>query len=143
MFSMPLDTLSPEARSERMSRIRAKDSQPEMIVRRLVHGMGYRYRLHRRGLPGTPDLVFGPKRKVIFVHGCFWHRHPDPSCRLVRMPKSRQEFWGPKLEGNRARDQRNVAALEAEGWQSLVVWECEATGDREALADKLRGFLDR
>lgn len=126
-----------------MSRIRAKDSQPEMIVRRLVHGMGYRYRLHRRGLPGTPDLVFGPKRKVIFVHGCFWHRHPDPSCRLVRMPKSRQEFWGPKLEGNRARDQRNVAALEAEGWQSLVVWECEATGDREALADKLRGFLDR
>ena len=122
MFSMPLDTLSPEARSERMSRIRAKDSQPEMIVRRLVHGMGYRYRLHRRGLPGTPDLVFGPKRKVIFVHGCFWHRHPDPSCRLVRMPKSRQEFWGPKLEGNRARDQRNVAALEAKGWQSLVVW---------------------
>lgn len=140
---MPLDTLSPEARSERMSRIRAKDSQPEMIVRRLVHGMGYRYRLHRRGLPGTPDLVFGPKRKVIFVHGCFWHRHPDPSCRLVRMPKSRQEFWGPKLEGNRARDQRNVAALEAKGWQSLVVWECETTGDREALADKLRGFLDR
>ena len=126
-----------------MSRIRAKDSQPEMIVRRLVHGMGYRYRLHRRGLPGTPDLVFGPKRKVIFVHGCFWHRHPDPSCRLVRMPKSRQEFWGPKLEGNRARDQRNVAALEAKGWQSLVVWECETTGDREALADKLRGFLDR
>ena len=124
-----------------MSRVRAKDSKPEMVVRRMVHGMGFRYRLHRRGLPGTPDLVFGPKRKVIFVHGCFWHRHPDPACRLARMPKSRQEFWVPKLEGNRQRDQRNIAALAAAGWDSLVVWECETTGDREALATRLRGFL--
>lgn len=138
---MPLDTLSPKERSERMSRVRAKDSKPEMVVRRMVHGMGIRYRLHRRDLPGTPDLVFGPRRKVIFVHGCFWHRHPKPDCRLARLPKSRQEFWVPKLEGNRARDLRNVAALAAEGWESLVVWECETTGDRELLAERLRGFL--
>ena len=104
-----MDTLSKAQRSERMSRVRGKDTKPELLVRRLVHGMGYRYRLHRRDLPGTPDLVFPGRRKVIFVHGCFWHRHPDPACKLARLPKSRTDFWLPKLEGNRARDIENAA----------------------------------
>ena len=117
------DTLTPEQRSKLMSRIRSQGTTPEMAIRRLVHGMGYRYRLHRRNLPGTPDLVFGPRRKVIFVHGCFWHRHEG--CNLARMPKSRLEFWRPKLEGNRARDERNQQELKRLNWDVLVIWECE------------------
>ena len=135
------DTLTKAERSERMSRVRGKDTKPEMIVRRMVHGMGYRYRLHDRRLPGSPDLVFRSRRKVIFVHGCFWHRHPDPSCKLARMPKSRQDFWGPKLEGNRERDERNRAALAREGWRQMVVWECECRHE-EQLRNKLREFLE-
>ena len=124
-----------------MSRVRAKDTKPEMIVRRLVHGMGYRYRLHDRRLPGSPDIVFRSRRKVIFVHGCFWHRHPDPSCKLARMPKSRQDFWAPKLEGNRERDERNRVALDREGWRQMVVWECECRHE-EQLRNKLQDFLE-
>lgn len=135
-----MDTLSREERSKRMSLVRGRDTKPEMRVRRLAHALGYRYRLHRRDLPGSPDLVFGPRRKVIFVHGCFWHRHPDPSCKLARLPKSRREFWLPKLEGNRARDERNNAILTAMGWDVLEIWECE-TADVEALAKKIKGFL--
>lgn len=123
-----------------MSLVRGRDTKPEMRVRRLAHALGYRYRLHRRDLPGSPDLVFGPRRKVIFVHGCFWHRHPDPSCKLARLPKSRQDFWLPKLEGNRARDERNNAMLTEMGWDVLEIWECE-TADVEALAKKVKGFL--
>ena len=108
-----------------MRRITGKNSKPEMIVRSLVHGLGYRYRLHRRDLPGSPDLVFPSRRKVIFVHGCFWHRHPDPTCKLARLPKSRQDFWGPKLMGNRQRDIRQQEELEQLGWRFLVVWECQ------------------
>lgn len=134
------DTLSPEARSERMSRVRGKDTKPEMAVRRLVHAMGYRYRLHRRDLPGIPDLVFGPLKKVIFVHGCFWHRHPDPQCKLARMPKSRLDFWRPKLEGNRRRDERIEAELRGLGWRVMVVWECEI-GHKEQLGNSVREFL--
>lgn len=136
-----IDTLTKAERSERMSRVRAKDTKPEMTVRRLVHGMGYRYRLHDRRLPGSPDLVFRSRRKVIFVHGCFWHRHPDPSCKLARMPKSRQDFWGPKLEGNRERDERNRVALDREGWRQMVVWECECRHE-EQLRNKLQDFLE-
>src|SRR5690606_15584870 len=110
-------------------------------VRRLVHGMGYRYRLHRRDLPGTPDLVFPGRKKVIFVHGCFWHRHPDPTCKLARLPKSRREFWLPKLEGNRARDVENMARLEELGWESMTIWECQLR-DQEALEERVRRFLD-
>ncbi len=117
------DALTPEQRSKLMSRIRSHSTSPEMAVRRLVHGMGYRYRLHRRDLPGTPDLVFGPRRKVIFVHGCFWHLHEG--CKLARMPKSRLEFWQPKLEGNRLRDERNQLELKRLNWEVLVIWECE------------------
>lgn len=134
------DTLTPTARSERMSRVRGKDTGAELTVRRLVHGLGYRFRLHRRDLPGTPDLVFPGRRKVIFVHGCFWHRHPDPDCKLARMPKSRQEFWGPKLEGNRARDLRKEAALIEAGWSVLTVWECELR-DQTSLRNKIGTFL--
>lgn len=136
-----IDTLTKAERSERMSRVRAKDTKPEMIVRRLVHGMGYRYRLHDRRLPGSPDIVFRSRRKVIFVHGCFWHRHPDPSCKLARMPKSRQDFWAPKLEGNRERDERNRVALDREGWRQMVVWECECRHE-EQLRNKLQDFLE-
>jgi DNA mismatch endonuclease (patch repair protein) len=108
-----------------MSRIRGKDTKPELVVRRLLHGMGYRYRLHRRDLPGAPDIVFIRRRKVIFVHGCFWHRHPDSRCPLARLPKSRLEFWRAKLEGNRRRDEENEARLRGLGWNILIIWECQ------------------
>lgn len=135
------DTLSPPARSERMGRVRGKDTKPELLVRRLLHGMGYRYRLHARDLPGRPDIVFRGRKKAIFVHGCFWHRHPDPICKLSRLPKTRLDFWFPKLEGNRQRDVTNVERLEAMGWNVLLVWECELR-DREQLANKLFAFLE-
>jgi len=134
-----MDTLTPEQRSERMGRVRGKDTKPEMIVRRLVHGMGFRYRLHRRNLPGSPDLVFLSRKKAIFVHGCFWHRHPD--CKLARIPKSRHDFWVPKLEGNRKRDLRNQEALATLGWDYLVVWECQVR-DTVDLKEMIRIFLN-
>ncbi|MDP0494923.1 MAG: very short patch repair endonuclease [Verrucomicrobiota bacterium JB024] len=132
------DTLSPKARSERMSRVKAKDTKPEMTLRRLVHGLGFRYRLHRRDLPGTPDLVFPGRGAVIFMHGCFWHRHPG--CGLTRMPKSRVEFWRTKLEANRERDLRHQRELAEMGWRVLVVWECELR-DLDAVARKVEAFL--
>jgi DNA mismatch endonuclease, patch repair protein len=136
-----MDTLTPTARSERMGRVRHKDTSPELLVRRLLHKMGYRYRLHRRDLPGCPDLVFSRVRKIIFIHGCFWHRHSDAGCKLARLPKSRQDFWVPKLEANRARDARNQEALSTAGWKVLVVWECELR-HKEQLENKLKRFLE-
>lgn len=136
-----MDTMSPAERSERMSRIRGKGSKAELLVRSLVHRLGYRYRLHGAKLPGKPDLVFPGRRKVIFVHGCFWHRHPDPDCKLARMPKSRQDFWGPKLEGNRARDLRQIAELRPLGWSVLEIWECQLR-DASFLENEIRTFLD-
>lgn len=133
------DTLDPQQRSARMALVRAKDTKPEMLVRRLVHGLGYRYRLHRRNLPGTPDLVFPSRGKVIFVHGCFWHRHEG--CALARLPKSREEFWLPKLEGNAARDARNIRALEGLGWDVMTIWECQLR-DTARLMEMIRRFLD-
>ena len=109
-------------RSENMRRIRGKDMAPELAVRRLVHSHGYRYRLHRADLPGKPDLVFVSRRKVIFVHGCFWHSH---GCNLAHVPQSNRDYWLPKLARNVARDGKNQAALAAQGWKSLVIWECE------------------
>lgn len=135
------DTLTPAARSERMSRIHGKDTQPEIKIRRLVHGLGYRYRLHRETLPGKPDLVFSKRRKVIFVHGCFWHRHSDPNCKLARLPKSRLEFWSTKLESNRLRDLENHKKLTEDGWRVLVLWECELR-DISKLAENIRSFLE-
>jgi len=135
-----VDSLTRSERSERMSRVRGKDTGPEMIVRRIVYGMGYRYRLHRRDLPGRPDLSLGKLGKAIFVHGCFWHRHDDSSCKLARLPKSRLEFWLPKLDGNRERDARNIALLQKDGWQVLVVWECELK-NTASLRSKIQAFL--
>jgi DNA mismatch endonuclease (patch repair protein) len=134
------DTLKPRERSERMSRVRSANTKPEMFVRRLVHGMGYRYRLHQRDLPGTPDLVFPSRRKVVFVHGCFWHRHPDPECPLARLPKSRLDFWLPKLEGNRKRDERNQAKLRSMGWDLMVIWECQLK-HKNTLRQRIGRFL--
>jgi DNA mismatch endonuclease (patch repair protein) len=103
--------------------------------------MGYRYRLHGAKLPGRPDLVFPGREKAIFVHGCFWHRHPDPDCKLARLPKSRQDFWIPKLEGNRARDLRQLEELRAMGWSALILWECELKNEA-FLENEIRTFLD-
>jgi DNA mismatch endonuclease (patch repair protein) len=127
-------------RSENMRRIKSKGMKPELAVRRLVHGLGYRYRLHRKDLPGKPDLVFGPARKVIFVHGCFWHAHDDPACSDGRVPRSKQDYWLPKLARNRERDAASVAVLAAAGWHVLVIWECEVR-NVEALKTRLVSFL--
>jgi DNA mismatch endonuclease, patch repair protein len=132
------DKLSPERRSENMRRIKSKGTKPEMAVRSLVHRLGYRYRLHAKDLPGKPDLVFRKRRKVIFVHGCFWHGHAV--CRDGKAPSSRQDYWRPKLERNRQRDAANQTALEAAGWHVLVIWECE-TRDTEQLAARITEFL--
>ena len=135
-----MDTLTPGERSERMSRVRSKDTKPEMLVRSLVHRMGFRYRLHDRSLPGNPDLVFRSRGKIIFVHGCFWHRH-GTTCEYTRWPKSRLDFWGPKLERNHRRDKVVRRKLRKLGWKVLVVWECQLK-NREAVAERLRAFLE-
>lgn len=121
-----------------MSRIGSKNTAPELIVRKALHAMGYRFRLHRRDLPGTPDIVFGPRRKAIFVHGCFWHAH---GCSIGKPPKSRPEFWGPKLGRNTARDKEKTEALRSLGWEVLTIWQCE-TRSLASLAEKLHNFLD-
>lgn len=117
------DRLSKARRSWNMSRIRAKDTKPEKIVRSLLHRMGYRFRLQGRDLPGRPDVVLSRYRTVVFVHGCFWHRHKG--CRNCSTPTNRQEFWVKKLEGNAARDRVHARALKKLGWRVVVVWECE------------------
>lgn len=122
-----------------MSAVRGRDTKPEMIVRRLLFSMNYRYRLHRRELPGRPDVVFAGRRKAIFVHGCFWHRHPG--CRKATSPKTRSAFWTEKFDRNVERDRRVEERLAELGWRSLVVWECE-TGAPEELASRLKRFLD-
>jgi len=129
-----MDVVDTETRSRMMSGIRGKDTKPEMTVRRFLHAHGYRYRLHRRDLPGKPDLVI-PKLKVcLFVHGCFWHRHLG--CRYATTPKTRIEFWDEKFQMNVARDLANTQALETAGWRVLTIWECELKTDKMAL-DKL------
>ncbi|WP_087086438.1 very short patch repair endonuclease [Caballeronia catudaia] len=133
-----MDTVDQATRSRIMARVRSKNSSPEMVVRRLVHSAGYRFRLHRRDLPGTPDLVFPGRNKVIFVHGCFWHRHEG--CALARIPKTRVDFWTAKLDANRERDERSISALRALGWEVLVLWECELV-DGTSLLRRLVAFL--
>lgn len=128
------DRLTKAQRSWNMSRIRSTNTKPEIVVRRLLTGMGLRYRLHRAGLPGKPDIVLGPRRLVIFVHGCFWHRHPG--CKQATMPSANRAFWLEKLEGNAARDRRHRTALRKLGWRVVTVWECE-TRNPERLARRL------
>lgn len=126
--------------SEQMRRIRKVDTKPELLVRRLAHGLGYRYRLYRRDLPGTPDLVFPSKRKVVFVHGCFWHQH---HCSLgSKQPRANTDYWLPKLARNKERDLITQRALEGLGWSVLVIWECE-TCNESGLRGRLRKFLGR
>ena len=135
-----MDKISVAKRSANMRAIRSKDMKPEMAVRRLAHSMGYRFRLHRKDLPGKPDMVFPSRRAVIFVHGCFWHQHPDPSCKDARAPKSNIEYWQPKLSRNQARDAEHESALQGQGWRVLVIWECQ-TKDEPALRQSLLKFL--
>ncbi len=132
---MMADTLTSERRSWNMSRIRGRDTAPEMLLRSLLHRAGFRFRLHAKQLPGRPDVVLPRYRTAIFVHGCFWHRHPG--CRNATSPTTRREFWQEKFEGNVSRDARNRAALEAAGWTVLTVWECELKADAEGVVRRL------
>ena len=134
---MMADNRSSESRSALMARIGGKHTAPELIVRRLLFALGYRFRLYRRDLPGTPDIVLPSRRMVIFVNGCFWHAH---GCRIGRPPKSRLEFWGPKLATTCARDKQNKADLRAMGWKVLTVWQCQ-TRKPDRLSTKLLSFL--
>ena len=131
------DRLTKAARSNLMRQVKSVDTKPEMVVRKLLHAAGYRYRLHGSKLLGKPDLVFRARRKVIFVHGCFWHGH---GCKIGRLPKSRLDFWGPKLARNQERDLETTRALEAEGWGVLVVWQCDLK-DPAQLTARLLNFL--
>lgn len=135
------DTLTTERRSWNMSRIRGRDTRPELLLRSLLHRAGFRFRLHAKQLPGRPDVVLPKYKAAIFVHGCFWHRHPG--CRNATTPSTRREFWQEKFDGNVSRDARNRADLEAAGWTVLTVWECELKADPERivshLARELRG----
>jgi DNA mismatch endonuclease (patch repair protein) len=134
------DTLSPAERSARMALVRSRDTKPELRVRRFLHASGLRYRLHQRVGTARPDLVFAARRTVVFVHGCIWHRHPDPACPLTRTPKSRIDFWTAKFAENVARDARQQTALQADGWRVLVIWECQTNSQArlEALARAIR-----
>ncbi len=121
-----------------MSRIGSRDTAPELIVRKLLYRLGYRYRLHHKGLPGKPDIVFAGRKKAIFVHGCYWHGH---GCKIGKLPKSRLDYWQPKIERNRQRDGEKREALENMGWTVLEVWQCE-TRNMRTLQDILQDFLD-
>ena len=133
-----MDTRTPEQRRRIMQAVKSKNTKPELVVRRLLHRMGYRYRLHRKDLPGRPDIALISRRKAIFIHGCFWHGH---ECRKGKLPKSRLDYWKPKLERNKERDREKSGALEAQGWAVLIIWQCEMI-DLDALSLRLHGFID-
>lgn len=133
-----MDKLTAERRSNNMRQIRSFDTSPEKTLRRMLHAMGYRFRLHRKDLPGKPDLAFPSRRKIIFVHGCFWHQHCG--CSEGRVPGSRRDYWEPKLRRNQERDYANQMALRELGWESLVVWECELR-DLKAIRARVHAFL--
>jgi DNA mismatch endonuclease (patch repair protein) len=135
-----MDRVSPEARSSMMRAIRSKGTEPEMAVRRLVHRMGYRYRLHDHSMPGRPDMVFANRRRVIFVHGCFWHQHGS-DCGLTHVPRSNLDYWQPKLERNKERDAAHCKALRSAAWDVLIIWECEIT--KKGLERRIRRFLEK
>jgi len=133
------DHVSKEKRSEIMKRIRGKNTTPELIVRKLVYSLGYRYRLHGKNLPGKPDLVFSGRKKVIFVHGCFWHYH---TCKKGKPPKSNLDYWLPKLEENRRRDTYNQELITSIGWEFLVIWQCQIR-DTDTLKKTIVAFLEK
>ena len=132
------DHLTVEARSRNMAQVKDRNTKPEMLVRRLLHGMGYRFRLHRKDLPGKPDIVLPKHRKIIFINGCFWHGHPG--CKRATRPANNREFWDNKIDGNITRDARNTEALTAAGWEVLIVWECQIR-DQEQLKKLLSSFI--
>jgi DNA mismatch endonuclease (patch repair protein) len=134
-----VDNLSESRRSENMRRIQSKNTAPEIALRSLVYSLGYRFRLHGKDLPGKPDLVFPGRKKVIFLHGCFWHQHEE--CREGRMPGIRREYWAPKLARNVERDSASQMALESLGWSVYTVWECELERDLKSVSHKLCSFL--
>jgi DNA mismatch endonuclease (patch repair protein) len=140
-LTIMVDTISPKRRSWNMSRIRGKNTKPELVLRSLLHRAGFRFRLHSKDLPGRPDIVLPRYRTAIFVHGCFWHRHDG--CRNATMPSTRQEFWSEKLGKNVERDTRNRAALDALGWKVCVVWECELQSDLEMVLNRLTANIRR
>lgn len=133
------DVFTPKKRSEIMSRVRSKNTKPELFVRSLLYAMGYRFRLHRKDLPGNPDIVLPKYRTAIFVHGCFWHRHSG--CPRATLPKRNAEFWRKKLEGNVERDKRAQQELRQLGWDVLVLWQCEVKRDADALSERLNAAL--
>ncbi|MBZ5501259.1 MAG: DNA mismatch endonuclease Vsr [Acidobacteriia bacterium] len=134
------DKLSKELRSANMRAVRSRNTRPEIRVRQIAHSLGYRFRLHRRDLPGKPDIVFPGRQKAVFVHGCFWHQHHG--CRRASIPQSNVRFWHTKLARNAARDAKQLAAIRKCGWRALVVWECEVK-DVKRLTARLRRFLSR
>src|ERR1044071_7690724 len=134
-----MDKLSKQRRSEIMSRIRDKNTVPELKVRSLIHRLGYRFRLHSKSLPGKPDLVFPGRKKIIFVHGCFWHSHAD--CPKGKPPKSKLDYWMDKLATNRKRDEQHLQELRAQGWQALVIWQCQIK-NTEVLTNTIITFLE-
>lgn len=136
---MPMDTLTSVQRSKLMGRVRSKNTSIELKIRKLLFGLGFRYRLHDPRLPGRPDIVFAGRRKVVFVNGCFWHGHNG--CRLAKLPKTNYDFWCLKINRNIMRDRENISALEAAGWKVFVVWQCELK-DFESLAKKITYFLN-
>ena len=136
---MSADVVTPEQRSRNMSKIKGKNTKPEMIVRSACHELGLRYRLHRKDLPGTPDLVFPKYRLCLFVHGCFWHRHPG--CKYAYTPKSRLHFWLPKLAKNVERDINAQRALEVSGWRVSIIWECQ-TKNTDTLRTEIQKMIN-
>lgn len=134
----PIFSDVPEPRRRVMAAIRGRDTGPEIAVRRMLHAMGYRYRVHRRDLPGRPDVTFPSRRKIVFVHGCFWHQHSG--CRAAKVPRTRTQYWGPKLAKNMDRDRRNLEALANSGWAVTIVWECELAHP-EGVVARLANFL--
>jgi len=134
------DNISPAERSKVMARVRQRNTGPEMVVRRMLHALGYRFRLHQAELPGVPDVVFVKRRKIIFVHGCFWHGHTAATCKLARVPKSRTEFWRAKVRYNQERFEGQLARLKAMHWDVAVVWECELK-EPEDVKRRLGAFL--
>jgi DNA mismatch endonuclease (patch repair protein) len=134
-----VDHVDQRRRSFIMSSVRTKHTGPEVVVRKLLHSLGYRYSLHRSDLPGKPDLAFPARRKAIFVHGCYWHGH---GCRWGKLPKSKLDYWAPKIAANRARDVKKRAELKRAGWRTMVVWQCQLRKLAAAEA-KMRAFLDR
>lgn len=133
-----IDRLSVEDRSRLMSKIKRANTKPELVVRRVLTGLGYRYRIHLGGVPGRPDVAFTKRKKAVFIHGCFWHAHEN--CRVFRQPSSRREFWEKKFENNKARDRRLLQAAKEAGWQTLVIWECELS-NLDQVGQRLKRFL--